>query len=103
MHLDPGHLREVRRILSFWAPGIPVYAYGSRVHGRNLKPMSDLDLCFKATTPVTDKVMWQVRDAFDVSDLPMRVEIVDWHHLSEEFRAAILPDMTRVEPLAEPA
>lgn len=96
MHLDGPHLQEVKRILAFWAPGIPAFAYGSRIHGRNLKPLSDLDLCLKDVRPVPDKVIWQVRDAFDISDLPMRVDVVDWHNLSEEFRDAIGPDLTRV-------
>lgn len=96
MHLDPAELREVQRILAFWAPDVPVFAYGSRIHGRNLKPMSDLDLCLRAPAPVPDKVRWKLRDAFDISDLPMRVDITDWHDLSDEFRASIEPDLTLV-------
>lgn len=96
MHVEPGHLREIERILSFWAPGIPAYAYGSRVHGRNIKPLSDLDICLKAEMPVPDKVRWQVRDAFEISDLPMRVDVVDWHELSAEFRDKIAPDLTPI-------
>lgn len=100
MHLEAQHLREVRRILSFWATGIPAFAYGSRVHGRNLKPRSDLDLCLKGPAAVPDKVMWQVRDAFEISDLPMRVDVVDWHRLSTEFQTHIALDLT---PLSEPS
>jgi hypothetical protein len=47
MHIEPGQLEEARRILAFWAPGIPAYAYGSRAHGRGLKATSDLDLCLR--------------------------------------------------------
>lgn len=93
MHIPPEHLQEVKRILAFWAPGLPAYAFGSRVHGRTLKRTSDLDICFKAAAPVPKKVMRQVTNAFDVSDIPFRVDIVDWHDLSQDFRTNIESDL----------
>ena len=98
MHLDPAHLHEIQRILTFWAPGVPAFAYGSRVHGRNLKPLSDVDICLKGETPVSEKLRWQLRDAFDISDLPMRVDLVDWHDLSPEFQARIAGDLEEISP-----
>ena len=82
LHLKPAELLEVRRILAFWAPGVPTFAFGSRATGHNLKETSDLDLCFKDINPASDKVRAKTRDAFDISDLPMRVDWVDWHDLS---------------------
>ena len=96
MHIPPEHLEEVKRILAFWAPRLPAYAFGSRVHGRTLKRTSDLDICFKGDAPVPKKVMRQVTNAFDVSDIPFRVDIVDWHDLSQDFRANIEADLTRL-------
>lgn len=94
MHLSADEIREVRRIITFWAPGVPVYAFGSRVHGRNLKRYSDLDLCLKDKLPVPENIRWKLTDAFTLSDLPMRVDIVDWHELSPDFRNLIEPDLT---------
>ena len=99
MHLSPDDLRTVQRILAFWAPGISVFAYGSRVHGRHVKPFSDLDLCLRGTARVPDRTLGEVRDAFDISGLPMRVDVVDWHELGEEFRALIEPDLEPVPSL----
>lgn len=93
---DPAQLREVQRIIAFWAPEIDAYAFGSRVHGRALKPTSDLDICLRGSAPVDAKILRQVRDAFEISDLPMRVDVVDWHALSVEFQAAIAADLTPV-------
>lgn len=98
MHLSNDEIREVRRIISFWAPGVPIYAFGSRVHGRNLKRYSDLDLCLKDSLPVPDSIRWKLKDAFTLSDLPMRVDIVDWNDLSPEFRKVIEPDLTPISP-----
>lgn len=94
MHIATEHLEEAKRILAFWAPGLPAFAFGSRVHGRTLKRTSDLDICFKGNAPVPKKIMRQVTNAFDVSDIPFRVDIVDWHDLSQDFRANIENDLT---------
>jgi hypothetical protein len=51
-----------------------------------LKRTSVLDLCVRTGEHVGEKRMRKVRDAFNISDLPFRVEVVDWHDLSEEFR-----------------
>ena len=38
----------------------------------------------------------QTKDAFTLSDLPMRVDVVDWFDLDDELRAAIAADMERI-------
>jgi uncharacterized protein len=93
MRIDPAYLHEVQRILAFWAPGIPAYAFGSRVHGHALKPTSDLDICLRGTEVVSPKILRQVRDAFEISDLPIRVDVVDWHDISQEFQNVIEADL----------
>ena len=94
MHIEPAHLAEARRILAFWAPGVPAYAYGSRVHGRGLKRTSDLDLCLRGQERLPVKSVQRVKDAFMLSDIPYRVEVVDWHDLPEDFRTVIERDLT---------
>jgi predicted nucleotidyltransferase len=96
MRIEPGHLAEVRRILAFWAPGVPVYAYGSRVHGHGFKPSSDLDLCLRGRERVSVQAVQRLKDAFMLSDIPFRVDVVDWHDLGEDFRRIIGKDLTAV-------
>ena len=95
MHLDRRHLEDVRTILAeHLPPDIAVLAFGSRVHGRNLKRFSDLDLCLKGAGPVPDTTLQALRDAFEESALPIKVDIVDWRGLTPEFQAAIAGDLT---------
>lgn len=96
MRLDAGILAEVKRIAAFWMPDVEVYAFGSRVHGRNLKRHSDLDLCVKGNDAVPERMLQKARDAFDVSDIPIRVDVVDWHRLAQGFREAIKGDLERI-------
>lgn len=97
MHIEPGHMTEIKRILAFWAPGVPVFAFGSRVHGRSLKRTSDLDLCCKAPEPTPDKTLRQLQNAFEVSDIPYRVDVVDWYSLTPEFAQLIEPDLQQIQ------
>jgi predicted nucleotidyltransferase len=61
-----------------------------------LKRTSDLDLCVRGGRRVDEKRMRKLRDTFDISDLPFRVDVVDWHDLSEDFRKLIEKDLTPI-------
>jgi predicted nucleotidyltransferase len=87
--LSPEQLKTVRLLLSAHAPACEVCAFGSRVAG-SAKPYSDLDLALKGPEKLTPMQMWRLREAFQESDLSMRVDILDWHAISEDFRKVIL-------------
>jgi len=94
INLPEAHLATARRILRFWAPDVPAFVFGSRAHGRQLRETSDLDICLRGDEPLPTTLLRQVKDAFELSDLPMRVDIVDWNELGAEFRKAIEADLT---------
>lgn len=101
MHLDNSACAEVRRILDHnLPPGVQVFAFGSRVHGRNLKLYSDLDLCLRGAAPVPAAILSKLNEAFEDSLLPFKVDLIDWTVISPEFRAAIIADL---EPLPQPS
>ena len=94
MHLDNANRAEVGRILArHLEPQVKVYAFGSRVHGHNLKPFSDLDLCLRADAPVPAAILSKLNAAFEDSNLPFKVDVVDWNAISPEFRTAIEADL----------
>jgi predicted nucleotidyltransferase len=93
-HLSDGDRAEVRRILESNLPeDVRVFAFGSRVHGRNLKPYSDLDLCLRAEKPLPVTVLTKLAADFEDSHLPYKVDVVDWGALSPEFRDVIAGDL----------
>ncbi|MCS6772359.1 MAG: nucleotidyltransferase domain-containing protein [Kiritimatiellae bacterium] len=69
-------------------PECKVLAFGSRVEG-NAKAYSDLDLAIVGERVLPFKTVWRLREAFEESDLPFRVDVVDWHAVSEKFRDVI--------------
>jgi predicted nucleotidyltransferase len=81
-------LAIVRAILERVAPGREVWAFGSRVTGR-AKKFSDLDLTIVGEKPIPPGVMAELADAFSESDLPWKVDVVDWATASERFRGIV--------------
>ena len=81
-------LEIVRCILSKLAPELEVRAFGSRVSW-TARATSDLDLALMTDKPLSIARMAGLKAAFTKSDLPFRVDIVDWASTSEDFREMI--------------
>ena len=96
LDLTPQHLTEVRRILQIHIPGRTVRAFGSRVQG-NAKPFSDLDLAVMGNAPLDFRQLAALKDAFAESNLPFRVDVIDWASTSETFRGIIEGEFEVVE------
>ncbi|MFH1378170.1 MAG: nucleotidyltransferase domain-containing protein [Planctomycetota bacterium] len=71
-------------------PGTLVWAYGSRVTGR-ARPASDLDLVAFATA-AQNRAVGDLREAFEDSNLPFRVDVFVWDEIPESFRKNIEAD-----------
>jgi type I restriction enzyme S subunit len=74
-----------------------VWAFGSRAK-RNAKPYSDLDLALITPQPLSLDQLATITDAFATSDLPIRVDLVDWASISRAFRKLIAQDKVVVQP-----
>lgn len=88
LQLEPSYLQIVKSILKKNIPKQHVVIFGSRVTN-TFKPHSDIDICVMSKNPLSFKTLADLREAFSESDLPMRVDIVDWTSITPEFRAII--------------
>ena len=86
--ITASELAIVQDILQRLIPEREVRAFGSRVGGRK-KKFSDLDLAIMGQEPVPPATMTDLKDAFIESDLPFKVDIVDWATTSPTFRNII--------------
>lgn len=87
----------VRDILRAHVSGSRAFAFGSRVHG-TARPFSDLDLVVQSDAPLELVRLGALRSAFSESDLPIKVDVVDWSQLSPAFQRAIEREMIPVYP-----
>ena len=79
--------RTVLVLLSRYLPNTTVWAYGSRVKWAS-HPASDLDLVAFAKPEQSPRVA-ELREAFDESNLPFRVDLFVWDDVPESFRKRI--------------
>ncbi|MDQ6972460.1 MAG: nucleotidyltransferase domain-containing protein [Mariprofundaceae bacterium] len=89
MKIDNRDLAIVKDLLCAHVPELEVWAFGSRVHGKTLKKFSDIDLAIIADAPIDDGRMCELKEAFSESDLPYRVDVVDFASASQSFRDII--------------
>ena len=80
MHLEPRHLVMIEQMLQDFIPEARVWCFGSRVHGRGLKRFSDLDLVVRDEEDLHAQ-LGKLRDAFEASDLPIKVDLSEWNQL----------------------
>ena len=93
MSLDirPDHLKMVHAILQQHLPQARVWAFGSRVKGTARKT-SDLDVCVDNKAPLSFEALATLRDAFSESNIPYKLDVVDWHTIEDSFRAIIVAE-----------
>ena len=89
--LNPDHLGTVKAILADHVPECEVRAFGSRATW-TARDYSDLDLAVVGEGPLDWPTLSRLKEAFEESDLPMRVDVLDWHATSESFREVIERD-----------
>lgn len=89
LKLSASELILVKRILtSHLPPHTKVWVFGSRLTNK-VKPFSDLDLLIDAGNELPPKTLIDLADEFDESDLPYKVDLLDWHSIDESFRKLI--------------
>lgn len=92
-------LDTVKAILHAHVPGREVWAFGSRAR-RCAKPYSDLDLAIVGEEAISLDTLAALNEAFAESDLPWKVDVVDWARMGDAFRRIVERDrvvLQRVE------
>nr|WP_295783541.1 nucleotidyltransferase domain-containing protein [Rhodoferax sp.] len=97
LDVQPEHLAVVRNILQKHVPGYAVWAFGSRAK-RTSKPFSDLDLVVITEQPLSLALFAALGEEFSQSNLPWRVDVVDWATASDVFRTIIEGNKVMIQP-----
>ena len=78
-------------MLQEFIPVVWVWCFGSQVHGRGLKRFSDLDLVVQNEEDMQAQ-LGKLRDAFEASDLPIKVDLLEWNQLPDWLKQDILEE-----------
>jgi predicted nucleotidyltransferase len=100
--LPADHRRLVLNVLRTVLPaGTKAWVFGSRATGR-ARPYSDLDLAIDAGRLLTLDEIARLAEAFSDSDLPYRVDLVDWHEIDDRWRRTIVAECVALTEAAHP-
>ena len=94
--IRPDHWAIVYAILQRHVPQYAVWAFGSRAKWK-AKEYSDLDLAIITDQPLSLDVSASLSEDLSESDLPYKVDVVDWATTSESFRKIIERDKVVVQ------
>ena len=100
LDLSPRDLAIVQTILRKHVPGYEVWTFGSRTKG-SARRYSDLDLAIINTAPLPLKLRGDLQEDFSESDLPFRVDLLDWATTQENFRRIVEQDKIIIQPVAD--
>lgn len=84
----PDEINIIKKILHEHVPNREVRVFGSRILGTS-KPYSDIDLVLMCDEKIDLNIIFKLKDAFEFSTLPYRVDVVDWQRISQDFQAII--------------
>ncbi len=98
--LNPNHLATVERILAEHVPECEVRAFGSRATW-TAKDYSDIDLAIVGEGLLEWRTLGRLKEAFEESSLPMRVDVLDWHDISDSFQKVIERDYVVLQKRAK--
>jgi predicted nucleotidyltransferase len=86
--LSTENLTLLKQLIIEHIPVCEIRVFGSRIHG-TAKPYSDIDIALKCGSPIDRQTMRHLKEALQESTLPIRVDVLDWYGISEEFRGVI--------------
>jgi len=86
--VSESEMAAILRVIKTHASDCDVLAFGSRYKWTS-KDHSDLDLVFIGGEKLTLLRRAKIEEAFSESDLPYRVDVVDYNAVSPEFKAII--------------
>jgi predicted nucleotidyltransferase len=96
LDLSSRDLAIVQDILRIHIPDHEVWAFGSRTKG-TARRYSDLDLAIITDTPLSLRILGDIAEDFSESDLPFRVDILDWATTRDNFRRIVEQDRVVVQ------
>lgn len=90
LQISASHLEKIQTLLRQYVPHAEVWAYGSRVTGGGHEA-SDLDLVVRHQEDLEIETagLSDLKEAFIESDVPIRVEVLDWSRIPVAFHQEI--------------
>ena len=100
--MEARYLVMIEQMLQEFIPEARVWCFGSRVHGRGLKRFSDLDMVVRDEEDIQAH-LGKLRDAFEASDLPIKVDLSEWSQLPDWLKQELMEEYVVLQESAKTA
>lgn len=94
----PEQIATVVLLVRAYFPKAEILVFGSRLHG-DFKKSSDLDICLRSPTPLKLSEWSKLESDFSQSDLPFKIDVIDWSRISEEFQNIVAGGCLKIETI----
>ncbi len=88
INIEKNELETVKSILRKYFPKCEIRVFGSRIT-ENYKKYSDLDIAVVGGEKLDIKLLNRAIEAFEYSELPFRIDVMDYNRLEESFKRSI--------------
>lgn len=95
LQLSESEIVAVKNILTHHLGKMEYRIFGSRAKG-TAKAYSDLDVVLLSTAPVPLLTLSHLEESFAESDLPFKVDVVDWQRITAVFREKIKNEWVKI-------
>jgi predicted nucleotidyltransferase len=88
-NLDEKIKQKIVSVISVLIPEAKIYLFGSRARGTNSE-RADIDIALDADKPLLPRDVDEVKSMFKESNIMYKIDVVDFHQISELMRNEIL-------------
>ena len=96
INITPHERSIILQILHSTISECTVLAFGSRISGKHRR-YSDLDLAIDGQKRFSVLQLFEVKEKFSDSELPFRVDILDWNALTPAFQDIISSSNVKIQ------
>jgi predicted nucleotidyltransferase len=97
MQLSDEQIKFLYKTIRQYLPSVEILVFGSRITNTAQK-FSDLDIALRDKELIPLNILSQVKEGFSESDLPFKVDLMDFNRLSADFQKLILSKYELLEP-----
>jgi len=90
-NVDKATQDKIVNLIGVLIPDAKIYLFGSRARGTHSK-WSDIDLALDTGMPLPNVRVDEVKSVFAATNMPYKVDVLDFHSVSSDMQASIKRD-----------
>ena len=91
MSIDERYKQKIINLIVALYPKIKIYLFGSQATGTQIHG-SDIDIALDAGAPMKRSVVGEIREILNATDIPYKIDVVDFHLVPEKMQQMILKE-----------